>query len=124
MNGDAIRVEQVLINYLNNAIDHLDDRKILKIFLRSAGNKIHVSVFNSGEHIPTESMEQIWKSFYKVDKARTRAHGGSGLGLSIVKAIQDLHGNNYGVANQDNGVLFWFELDSAAFNVMGNSDPV
>lgn len=55
----------------------------------------------------------MWNSFYKVDKARTRAYGGYGLGLSIVKAIQELHNNAYGVENIDGGVNFWFEIDKA-----------
>ena len=58
-----------------------------------------------------EAVPHLWEKFYKVDKARTRAYGGSGVGLSIVKAIMDLHHRSYGVENYDNGVAFWFELD-------------
>ena len=61
--------------------------------------------------IPEKSLPHIWEKFYKVDKARTRAYGGSGVGLSIVKAIMDLHHRDYGVENYENGVAFWFELD-------------
>ena len=53
----------------------------------------------------------MWNKFYKVDKARTREYGGSGIGLSIVKAIMEYSGNSYGVTNYDNGVEFWFDLD-------------
>jgi signal transduction histidine kinase len=70
-------------------------------------------VFNSGERIPEEALNSIWVSFFKVDKARTRAYGGTGLGLSIVKAIQNAHINACGVENRPDGVLFWFELDIA-----------
>ena len=52
--------------------------------------------------------------FYKVDKARTRAYGGSGIGLSIVKAIMDSHHREYGVENVEDGVEFWFTLDAKA----------
>ena len=61
--------------------------------------------------IPEESVDHIWEKFYKVDKARTRAYGGSGIGLSIVKAIQEQLNSGYGVMNYNNGVAFWFELD-------------
>lgn len=112
--GDDARIEQVFVNYLNNAIYHLDERKIVKVTVSKVGRKVRVSVFNSGEVIPEESLCDIWNSFYKVDRARTRVQeGGSGLGLSIVRAIQELHGNDYGVMNLDQGVLFWFDVDCA-----------
>ena len=72
---------------------------------------VRVSVFNPGEVIPKESLDKIWTKFYKVDKARTREYGGSGIGLSIVKAIMESHHRAYGVVNHDNGVEFWFELE-------------
>lgn len=55
--------------------------------------------------------DKIWSKFYKVDKARTREYGGSGIGLSIVKAIMEAHHQECGVINHENGVEFWFELD-------------
>ena len=51
------------------------------------------------------------EKFYKVDKARTREYGGSGVGLSIVKAIMESMNQKYGVINYENGVSFWFELE-------------
>ena len=69
-------------------------------------------VYNTGDHIPEESLERLWDKFYKVDKARTREYGGSGIGLSIVKAIQTSIGRDYGVENTEGGVTFWFELES------------
>ena len=73
---------------------------------------VNVSDFNTGEHIPEEAIEHLWDKFYKVDKARTRAYGGSGVGLSIVKAVMEYHGQDYGVENVDSGVVFWFTLDT------------
>ena len=70
-----------------------------------------VSVFNTGEPIPEEDLPNIWMKFFKVDKARTREYGGSGIGLSIVKAIMDSHHKQCGVLNRENGVEFWFTLD-------------
>lgn len=111
VNGDAGRIEQVLVNYLINAINHVDDKKEIKIQAVILNEKVKISVCNSGENIPDESLDKIWTSFYKVDKARTRSYGGTGLGLSVVKAIQELHGNSCGMENLEDGVLFWFEVD-------------
>ena len=111
--GDMVRIEQILTNYINNAINHVDGNRILKISTIEIKDIIKINVFNTGKHIPEESLEKIWTSFYKVDKARTRAYGGYGLGLSIVKALQDLHNNAYGVDNVDGGVNFWFEMDKS-----------
>ncbi len=113
ISADYYFTEQVLMNYLNNALNHLDDRKQIDINVEIYGNKVRVEVYNSGEKIPEEALGNIWQSFYKVDKARTRAYGGTGLGLSIVKAIQKAHNNTYGVDNKPGGVLFWFECDLA-----------
>jgi signal transduction histidine kinase len=73
-------------------------------------NMIRLSVFNSGKPIPEDSLERIWESFYKVDKARTRAYGGQGLGLSIVKTILNNLGLTYGVHNKVDGVEFYFDI--------------
>lgn len=108
---DMIRTEQILTNLISNAINHVDTNKIIKIDIKTINEKIRVSLYNSGNHIPKDSLELIWTSFYKVDKARTRAYGGYGLGLSIVKVIQELHGNSYGVENVKGGVTFWFDID-------------
>jgi signal transduction histidine kinase len=109
--GDIERLEQVLVNYLVNAINHTDHNKLIKIQTAVNNNKLRVSVYNSGEKISDESLDKIWTSFYKVDQARTRSYGGTGLGLAVVQAIQELHGNGCGVENQKDGVLFWFEVD-------------
>lgn len=109
--ADAVRIEQVITNFINNAINHMDSKKIIKIKQEIVDDKVRIYVFNTGKHIPEDSLEKIWTSFYKVDKARTRAYGGYGLGLSIVRAIQDLHRNAFGVQNIEDGVEFWFEID-------------
>ncbi|MGE5577386.1 MAG: sensor histidine kinase [Syntrophothermus sp.] len=113
VNADYELTEQVLTNYLNNAVNHVDDRRIIRVGITRREDRARVTVYNSGEPIPEESKEKIWDSFYKVDKARTRAYGGTGLGLSIVKAVQEAHRNGYGVNNVAGGVEFWFELDLA-----------
>lgn len=113
VNGDELRIEQVLLNLINNAINHAEQTKTIKISVKDTGERIRVFVYNTGRPIPEESLEKIWTSFYKVDKARTREYGGYGLGLSIVRAIQELHYNGYGVENVQDGVMFWFDVDKA-----------
>jgi len=98
-NADIVRIDQIIVNLINNAIEHIDDKKIIRLSEKVKDNKIRVAVFNSGQPIPEESLDKIWSSFYKVDKARTRIIGGTGLGLSIVRAIQIAHKNAYGVKN-------------------------
>lgn len=113
VSGDVLRIEQVIVNLLNNAIDHVANSRIIRISIIQNTDKIRVYVYNTGKHIPEDKIADIWLSFYKVDQARTRELGGYGLGLSIVRAIQELHGNGYGVKNVEGGVLFWFELNKA-----------
>ena len=112
--GDEFKMEEVLKNYISNACNHLGgERKVLITAEDSGPSRVRVSVYNTGEHIPQESLDKVWVKFYKVDKARTREYGGSGIGLSIVKAIMDQHGCPYGVANTKDGVVFWFEMNKA-----------
>ena len=111
--GDEFKVEEVFANYFTNAINHAGGDKIIDIKIRKEEQSVRVSVFNTGEPIPQESVDHLWEKFYKVDKARTREYGGSGIGLSIVKAIMESMNQQYGVINYDNGVEFWFMLDGA-----------
>lgn len=107
---DPLRVEQMLINFLNNAFNHADERKLVKVTVGQVRGNVRVTVFNTGAHIPEDKLELIWQSFFKVDANRTRAYGGTGLGLSIVRAIQQSLGRAYGVENVADGVEFWFEV--------------
>ncbi|MCI6921673.1 MAG: HAMP domain-containing histidine kinase [Lachnospiraceae bacterium] len=109
--ADEFGVEEVFNNYFTNAMNHVDGEKIIEVRVQPTEDKVRVSVFNTGTPIPEDSIAHIWEKFYKVDKARTRAYGGSGVGLSIVKAIMDSMNQPYGVLNYENGVEFWFELD-------------
>ena len=74
-------------------------------------NKVRVKVFNTGDNIAEEDIARIWNRFYKMDESRNRENGGTGIGLSFVKAIMGNYGNVYGVINKENGVEFYFELD-------------
>lgn len=109
--ADESRLEEVLNNYISNALNHVEGEKIIKITVGKAEDKVRIGVFNTGKPIPEEDLGRIWDKFYKVDKARTREYGGSGVGLSIVKAIMESMHQPYGVINYDNGVEFWIMLD-------------
>lgn len=114
--GDEFKVEEVLSNYLSNALHHVDGEKKIEISFEYKTDVLRVKVFNTGNLIPEDELEKIWVKFYKVDKARTREYGGSGIGLSIVKAIMDSMNRQCGVQNLENGVEFWFELESGCTN--------
>ena len=111
--ADEFKIEQVVTNYLSNAIHHIDGEKKIIIKMIPENGIVRVSVFNTGTPIPKEAIPNLWTKFYKVDKARTRAYGGTGIGLSIVKAIMEAHNQQYGVKNWENGVEFWFTLDGS-----------
>lgn len=109
--ADEYMIEEVVTNYVSNALNHVKYDKKIEIKTTQEGDTVRVSVFNTGDPIPEEEIEKIWTKFYKVDKARTREYGGNGIGLSIVKAVMEAHNQKFGVKNYDNGVEFWFELD-------------
>lgn len=109
--GDAFKVEEVVMNYFTNAVNHCTGKKIIDIQFEVIDGKIKIGVFNTGNPIPEEALPHLWEKFYKVDKARTREYGGNGVGLSIVKAIMESMNQFYGVDNYTNGVRFWFTLE-------------
>ena len=111
--ADEFKTEEVFANYFSNAVNHAKGEKLIDIRIKPHDDKVRISVFNTGEQIPEEAIPHLWEKFYKVDKARTREYGGSGVGLSIVKAIMESMHQEYGVENYENGVAFWFELEVA-----------
>ena len=114
--GDEFMIEEVYTNYLTNAIHYAPHGGRIKIYMDEKDELVRINVFNEGNPIPESEMEKIWIKFYKVDKARTREYGGSGIGLSIVAATMKLHGRDYGAYNTDNGVIFYFELEKVKQN--------
>lgn len=114
VSADEFKIEEVFNNYFSNALNHLKEPNEIQVTVSEKEEKYRIEVFNTGENIPEAELQNIWEKFYKVDKARTRSYGGSGIGLSIVKAIMEVHGENYGVENKETGVLFFFELKKAA----------
>lgn len=107
--GDPERLEMVIHNYVSNALSHAKYDKKIILSATETKDSIRISVFNTGDHIAEGDLENIWQSFYRADKAHSREEGRFGLGLSIVKAIQDLHGMPYSAENVDGGVMFSFD---------------
>lgn len=125
---DAMKLEQVVTNFINNAIEHVGypvgdpagDRVDepagecrVKVSVVREGQTARVAVYNSGAAIDSAHQENLWDSFYKADEARTRELGGAGLGLSIARAALEAHGCAYGVENVSDGVVFWFQIGIA-----------
>ncbi|MBO4697439.1 MAG: HAMP domain-containing protein [Lachnospiraceae bacterium] len=111
--ADEYRIEEVVTNYISNAFHHVSRSKEIAVSVKKTDAVVRVSVYNTGEPIPEEDIDKIWIKFYKVDKARTREYGGTGIGLSVVKAVMDAHNQKCGVINHEGGVEFWFEMESA-----------
>ncbi|MGL4972850.1 MAG: ATP-binding protein [Culicoidibacterales bacterium] len=108
--ADKKQIEQVLTNYVTNAIRHVQPNGVIRINLEMSGEVVRVGVYNDGQKIPEAILPYIWQRFYKADQSRIRGNGGSGLGLAIVTGIIANHQGEYGVYNTDEGVMFWFSL--------------
>ena len=109
--ADKSKIEQVLINLINNAIKYNKEKGFVRIYAQELPGKIKIIIEDSGTGIPVKDVPRIFERFYRVDKARSRELGGTGLGLSIVKHIIELHGGSVGLeSTEDIGSKFWFIL--------------
>lgn len=110
--ADEFLIEEAATNYLTNAMHYVSPQGKIIVRFIPLDKELQIVVFNTGSQIPEEEMQKLWIKFYKVDKARTREYGGSGIGLSIVAAAMEAHGKGYGVRNVPEGVEFYFNLDT------------
>jgi len=108
--ADEFKIEEVVTNYISNAIHHVNDKGTIKIDVSEDESNVYFSVYNTGNQIPEKDLANVWEKFFKVDKAHSRSYGGSGIGLSIVKAIVEAHGGVVKVANKSDGVEFGFKI--------------
>jgi two-component system phosphate regulon sensor histidine kinase PhoR len=112
--ADQGRLEQVVVNLLENAIKYTSDGGSVRLFTEDDDAYIRVSLADSGIGIPFKDLPRIFERFYRVDEARTREQGGTGLGLAIVKHIVQLHGGNVSVTSlPGQGSVFSFTLKKA-----------
>ncbi len=107
VNGDRDYLEQAFCNYVTNAIEHTASGGNIRITLKRMKGNIKVTVYNEGETIPENDINEVWSGFYSKHNDK-QAH--AGLGLFIVNTIITLHKGMVGVKNQKNGVEFWFTL--------------
>ena len=119
--ADDFYIEQAFTNYLTNAIKNTKEiagEKYIQIktVINKEKNNVRISVFNTGNNISEENLDRIWGRFYKVDESRNRNDGGSGIGLSLVRAIMNNYNSKYGVENKENGVEFYFDVNLSKNN--------
>ncbi|AYD40515.1 HAMP domain-containing protein [Clostridium fermenticellae] len=116
INADWNKIEQVINNFLTNAIRYTNKNEIINIYLKYDNPYFTFSIENSSNPMSDEQLSKIWDRFYKVDKSGNRKLGGTGLGLTIVKNILILHKFDFGVRNTALGIEFYFS------NAPSNSD--
>lgn len=114
VSGDRARMAQVIYNFLLNGVAHAGEDAIVTLRLRAEGAVTRLEVSDTGEGIPPEQLQSIWERYYKLDAVHSRAGGGSGLGLSIVRSILSQHpGVEYGVSSEvGRGTTFWFTIET------------
>jgi len=110
-NIDSRRIIQLLLNLIDNSIRHTPDGGTITIATKKFDERIEISVGDTGEGIPAEDLPNVFERFYRVDKSRTRATGGTGLGLTIAKRIVEAHGGEIQVQSElGKGSSFAFSL--------------
>lgn len=108
VNADQFRIEQVVTNFLNNAMANTTCDGVITLKSEVMADSVRVSIFNEGSPISKQDIIKIWDKFYRSDKSRSKKTGGTGLGLTICKAILEKHGSKFGVQNVEKGVESYF----------------
>ena len=111
VDADADRIGQVLINLLDNALRHTRPQGRVVVTADRQGGAVRVTVADNGDGIPAEHLPYVFDRFYRVDKARDRAHGGSGVGLAIARAITEAHGGTISVSSDGPGLGATFVVE-------------
>lgn len=106
INVDPVKIEQVLLNLMTNAIRHAEKGSTIEIHILGTEQTCLYSIYNKGDQIPDDYLKRIWERFFRVEASRDRKSGGTGLGLAIVKRILELHECEYNVRNVEDGVIF------------------
>ncbi len=112
--GNRDRIQQVLINFLGNAIAFTPPGGRITLLAEQAGGFVRISVSDTGVGIPATEQDKVWDRFHKVDRSRARGSGGTGLGLAIARQIVEAHGGEVGLSSEPgNGSTFYFTLKTA-----------
>ncbi len=120
--ADKLKISQVVYNLINNAVVHSGSVEPIVVRQSVREDLVRVEVIDRGRGIEPEQLHDIWERYYKADRTRKKGEG-SGLGLSIVKAILDLHKATYGVESElGRGSTFWFELPTVAGAILGSAE--
>ena len=109
--ADYKKMEQVIYNLINNAINYTgNDKKVIIDYLFT-NNKVRVEIKDTGKGISSKDIKSIWDKYYHSDKNHQRSVVGTGLGLSIVKNILEMHNFYYGVKSSKKGTTFYFDIE-------------
>jgi signal transduction histidine kinase len=110
--ADRAMTGQVVYNLINNAINYSGESRRIIVNQRTGPGRVRLEVVDFGVGIPKEQIAHIWDRYYKVEGGHVRAQVGSGLGLSIVKNVLEMHSADFGVeSDEGQGSTFWFEMD-------------
>ena len=109
--ADAEQMKRVINNIIGNSLKYMDKKNgIINIRILDVGDFVQVEIEDNGKGIGQKELPYIFDRFYRTDSSRNSSKGGSGIGLSIVKAIMDSFHQRCGVINHEDGVEFWMEL--------------
>lgn len=123
VNGDRQKIMQAVYNLVNNAVNYSGEDKTVRVKQSVIGDRVRISITDTGEGIPEDKLPLIWERYYKVDKTHRRAQVGTGLGLSIVKGIVEAHGGSYGVASEiGKGSTFFIEFDALSIEKLEENE--
>lgn len=124
--SDYSMLEQVVGNYMTNAIRYTPEGGAVRLTAAADADNTTITVFNEGEGVTEDELPRLWDKFYRTDKARSRALGGSGVGLSIVRAMAEVLRGACGARNAEGGIEFWFSVPNAAPQTAENpeNEPV
>src|SRR5690606_9337438 len=109
--GDYKRLKPVIGTLISISARHANSGSTRTITVKPIdAGRVKVTIYNEGQPISKSNLQRIWDKFYRVEQARDRRSGGTGLGLTIVKHILLLHQSEFGAVNQLDGVAFYFTL--------------
>jgi signal transduction histidine kinase len=111
VHADEEAIRQAVSNLVDNAVAHSPDGGVVRVVIERSADAVDLHVEDHGSGIPADAIERVFERFYRVDAARSRARGGTGIGLSIVKHVAQAHGGSVSVASTvDVGSTFTLRL--------------